>query len=64
MPYFVLKIKFNDLDIDGEERPRHPPKILKTEVINNPFSDIEPRIKEEKIDKRLQQTKSKAKGTK
>lgn len=28
-----------------DERPVYPHKVLKTEVLNNPFSDIEPRIK-------------------
>ncbi|KAI9560633.1 hypothetical protein GHT06_011583 [Daphnia sinensis] len=56
-------IKFNDLDIDSEERPRHPPKILKTEVINNPFPDIEPRISQKQV-KEPEETKPKVKKTK
>ncbi|XP_057372862.1 spliceosome-associated protein CWC27 homolog [Daphnia carinata] len=56
-------IKFNDLDIDNEERPRHPPKILKTEVINNPFPDIEPRISQKQV-KGPEETKPKVKKTK
>ncbi|XP_046645349.1 spliceosome-associated protein CWC27 homolog [Daphnia pulicaria] len=51
-------IKFNDLDIDSEDRPRHPPKIFKTEVISNPFPDIEPRISQENI-KKPEEIKSK-----
>lgn len=46
-----------------EERPRHPPKILKTDVINNPFPDIEPRVSEEKKPVK-EESKSAMKGTK
>ena len=45
-----------------EERPRHPPKIFKTDVLNNPFPDIEPRIINEK--EKTSETKPKVKGTK
>jgi len=56
-------IKFNDLDCDREDRPYHPPKILKTEVINNPFPDIVPRVDESKKDDKKDERK-KIKGTK
>lgn len=36
-------LKVNDLEILDSERPKYPPKILKTEVIWNPFDDIVPR---------------------
>ena len=55
-------IKFNDLDCDREDRPYHPPKIIRTEVINNPFPDIVPRIDEKKTEKK--DDKKKIKGTK
>lgn len=55
-------IKFNDLDCDREDRPYHPPKIIRTEVINNPFPDIVPRIDEKKTEKKDE--KKKIKGTK
>lgn len=36
------------------ERPVYPHKILKAEVLSNPFDDIEPRVKEEakKVEKK------------
>ncbi|KAJ3003590.1 Peptidyl-prolyl isomerase cwc27, partial [Thoreauomyces humboldtii] len=37
-------IKFGDLDTDEDERPKYPPKIIRTEVLSNPFDDIEPRV--------------------
>lgn len=39
--YNVLKLENGD--IDANERPLYPYKINKTEVLLNPFSDIEPR---------------------
>jgi peptidyl-prolyl cis-trans isomerase SDCCAG10 len=33
----------NDLEVDSEERPTHPPKILSAEVLSSPFDDIIPR---------------------
>ena len=55
--------KFNDLDIDREERPRFPPKIIRTEIIVNPFPDIVPRCEPEKKEPE-ESKKPKAKGTK
>ncbi|KAI8917815.1 peptidyl-prolyl isomerase cwc27 [Powellomyces hirtus] len=37
-------LKFGELEADEDERPLFPPKIIRTEVLNNPFDDIEPRI--------------------
>jgi len=48
-----------------DERPLYPYKILKTEVLNNPFSDIEPRIKEVEIkDKKKKEKKAGVKNFK
>lgn len=55
-------IKFDELDTDSNDRPTFPPKIIKTDVLNNPFPDIAPRVKEKKIDVKVK--KSKAKGVK
>ena len=38
-------IKLEDGEIDLDERPTYSNKILDTEVLNNPFPDIVPRIK-------------------
>ncbi|KAJ1971870.1 Peptidyl-prolyl isomerase cwc27, partial [Dimargaris verticillata] len=40
--FTVLKI--GELETDDQERPRYPPKILSTTVVENPFPDIVPRI--------------------
>lgn len=34
-----------------DERPEYPHKILKTEVLSNPFPDIEPRVLEKAEDR-------------
>lgn len=39
--YNVLKMQ--EVDIDANERPVYPYKIIKTEVLLNPFDDIVPR---------------------
>ncbi|KAI5453366.1 Peptidyl-prolyl isomerase cwc27 [Naganishia albida] len=40
--YNVLKL--NELEIDKQERPLYPPKIIGIRIIENPFTDIVPRI--------------------
>jgi peptidyl-prolyl cis-trans isomerase SDCCAG10 len=40
--YNVLKL--NDYELDDDARPVFPPKIIKTEVVWNPFDDIVPRV--------------------
>lgn len=37
-------LKLEEALVDEDDRPLYPPKIIKTEVLNNPFPDIEPRI--------------------
>ena len=36
-------IKLQEVEVDPDDRPIHPHKILRTKVLNNPFPDIEPR---------------------
>ena len=36
-------IKLQEVEVDPDDRPMHPHKILRTKVLNNPFPDIEPR---------------------
>ncbi|OAD57887.1 Peptidyl-prolyl cis-trans isomerase CWC27 like protein [Eufriesea mexicana] len=37
-------LKLDEALVDENHRPLHPPKMRKTEILNNPFSDIIPRI--------------------
>lgn len=56
-------IKFDDLQIDQNDRPLYPPKIHSTEIVFNPFDDIKPRKREiKKVDRKPE--KPKIKGTK
>lgn len=36
-------IKFEELDVDKNDKPANPPKIIRTEILSNPFDDILPR---------------------
>lgn len=36
-------IKLGDMTVDRNERPHHPHKIIRTEILSNPFDDILPR---------------------
>ena len=49
-----------DCEVDAEDRPLYPPRILSTEVIHNPFDDIAPRD----IKKKVLESKPKVKGKK
>lgn len=40
-----------------DERPLYPHKILKTEVLHNPFPDIEPRVSEVKTKEKRKKEK-------
>jgi len=60
-------IRFNELEVDENERPLDPPTIHKTEVLSNPFDDIEPRQTKKKLEKAdtdKKKIKSKSKATK
>nr|CAH7751722.1 unnamed protein product [Callosobruchus chinensis]CAH7762235.1 unnamed protein product [Callosobruchus chinensis] len=43
-----------------DERPVYPNKILKTEVLNNPFPDIEPRIQNVEVKEKKRKEKKSA----
>ncbi|KAJ3180230.1 Peptidyl-prolyl isomerase cwc27 [Geranomyces variabilis] len=66
-------LKFNDLECDADERPLYPPKVIRAEVLSNPFSDLVPRItpeeraalaQAEKQRKEAEETAKKPKGKK
>ncbi|KAL4235648.1 Peptidyl-prolyl isomerase cwc27 [Mactra antiquata] len=59
-------LKLQDCETDGEERPLYPNKIIKAQILSNPFDDIIPRvIKKAKKEGDLEKKpKSKSKATK
>ena len=58
-------IQLNDIPTNKEDRPIDPaPKIIKTEVLSNPFDDIAPRVDKRKLDKTKEMPKSQSKATK
>ena len=59
-------IKLQDVEIGANDRPLHPPKILRTKVLINPFPDIEPRkvIQMEDVKADSKKPKSQMKATK
>lgn len=59
-------IKLAEVDIGPDDRPSHPHKIIKTEILFNPFDDIVPRVlPKRKGDKEESgKKKSKSKATK
>lgn len=62
--------RFADLDIDEDNRPYCPPKIIKTQILNDPFEDVVPRdivhahLKKDEEKKDDGKIKSKSKATK
>jgi len=51
-------LKLEDGLVDENERPHYPQKIIRVDVLNNPFEDIVPRIvKVEKKEKKVQRKK-------
>jgi len=54
-------LKLEDGMVDHNERPMYPNKIVKAEILSNPFNDIEPR---EKLIKKKEKKKPKEKGVK
>lgn len=46
------------------DRPQYPQKVLKTEVLSNPFQDIVPRIISEKKANEKESKKNKKSGVK
>jgi peptidyl-prolyl cis-trans isomerase SDCCAG10 len=65
-------MKLQDVEVDPDDRPVHPHKILRTKVLVNPFPDIEPRVSiqsltddlDEEGKKNKKKPKSKMKATK
>ncbi len=61
--YNILRL--NEVPTNKEDHPLDPvPKILKTEVLANPFDDIVPRVDPRKLDKTREKAKSQSKATK
>ncbi|CAG5125701.1 unnamed protein product [Candidula unifasciata] len=59
-------LKLQEVEVDDNERPLYPHKIIRTEILSNPFDDIIPRVikkvkKEKEEDKKV---RSKSKATK
>ncbi|KAG4304248.1 hypothetical protein PORY_002429 [Pneumocystis oryctolagi] len=50
--YNVLRMA--EIEIDKNERPLYPPKIISTNVVLNPFEDIFPRITEKEKKKQIE----------
>lgn len=45
LPFLVTDIlKIGNLELDKSERPLFPPKIISCRIVENPFTDIVPRI--------------------
>ncbi|KAK3752228.1 hypothetical protein QZH41_012247, partial [Actinostola sp. cb2023] len=58
-------LKMADLEVDDNDHPFYPPKIKRTEVLSNPFDDIEPRDNHKnKKEEATAAKKPKVKGTK
>lgn len=47
-----------------DDRPEYPHKVLKAEVLNNPFPDIVPRVSIQNEIPKEERSKKKKKGTK
>uniref|UniRef100_T2MAL9 Spliceosome-associated protein CWC27 homolog n=1 Tax=Hydra vulgaris TaxID=6087 RepID=T2MAL9_HYDVU len=59
-------IRFNEIDVDSNDRPLSPPKIISTEVLSNPFDDIVPRKRKKEVNEinDSSKIKSQSKATK
>lgn len=57
-------IKLEDSLIDENDRPIYPQKILKTEILTNPFDDIIPRTVPKQKTEEEKSKKKKKKGVK
>ncbi|XP_018059569.1 PREDICTED: uncharacterized protein LOC108694515 [Atta colombica] len=57
-------LKLEDALVDENDRPQYPQKILKTEVLNNPFQDIVSRVVSEKKEDSKEKKKNKKTGVK
>lgn len=43
-------LRFNNLEVDADDRPVKPPKVLGVQVLLNPFEDIVPRAKPKPVE--------------
>uniref|UniRef100_A0A1B6DD77 PPIase cyclophilin-type domain-containing protein n=1 Tax=Clastoptera arizonana TaxID=38151 RepID=A0A1B6DD77_9HEMI len=57
-------IKLEECLVDSEDRPLYPPKVLKAEILNNPFSDIVIRVLPKNEPLKEEKKKSKSAGVK
>ncbi|XP_028165983.1 spliceosome-associated protein CWC27 homolog [Ostrinia furnacalis] len=57
-------LKLSEGLIDHDDRPEHPQKILSTTVVINPFTDIEPRVTEKRVDEAPKKKKKERQGVK
>lgn len=57
-------LKLEEALVDEDDRPIYPQKILKTEILNNPFVDITPRIESKKNSDAKESKKEKKTGVK
>uniref|UniRef100_A0AC34QNB4 PPIase cyclophilin-type domain-containing protein n=1 Tax=Panagrolaimus sp. JU765 TaxID=591449 RepID=A0AC34QNB4_9BILA len=56
-------MRFNEHEVDKNERPVPERKILSTQILENPFKDIVPRTKNEKTDRKEKKEKREKKVT-
>ena len=62
-------VRLQEVQVDDDDRPEKPHKIIKTKVLINPFPDIEPRVAfenlmDEESEGKKKKPKSKMKATK
>ena len=62
-------VRLQEVQVDDDDRPEKPHKIIRTKVLINPFPDIEPRVAFENLmddesEGKKKKPKSKMKGTK
>ncbi|EEB05585.1 cyclophilin family peptidyl-prolyl cis-trans isomerase Cyp7 [Schizosaccharomyces japonicus yFS275] len=54
-------VRISELELDATERPVYPPKIVETQVIENPFTDIQPRTNRDERQRVLQEQRERQK---
>lgn len=58
-------LKFEEADIGPDDRPEYPHKILSTEILNDPFPDIVPRVRAVELEEKpVKKEKKREKGVK
>lgn len=58
-------MKMNEFDVDENQRPLFPPKIINTEILWNPYDNIKPRnLKKRKLTNKEEPPKKKIKVAK